>query len=48
MFNINLKCIITGRGLVPVIRQTSKGNVYLVGTDRKWYSKPLIQEAFYK
>jgi len=48
MFNMKLKCIITGTGLVPVTRQKSKGNVYLVGTDRKRYSKPLIQEAFNK
>jgi hypothetical protein len=48
MFNIKLKCIITGTGLVPVIRQKSKGNVYLVETDRKSYSKPLIEEAFDK
>jgi hypothetical protein len=48
MFNMKLKCINTGTGLVPAIRQKSKGNVYLVGTDRKSYSKPLIQEAFDK
>jgi len=32
----------------PCHQAQSKGNGYLVGTDRKGYSKPLIQEAFDK